>query len=345
MALAQRTGRSRHRLILLALTALTLLTLDLRGFGPAERAQQLVRDILNPVASVATTVVSPIGNAWNSVFHYGELKDENEALRRELDAAKGASIQGEADSATLQRFLEAADIPYIGDTPTVEARIVRGPVGNFADTIVTIDRGADDGIEVGMAVVTSAGLVGRVSSVDPGHATVQLLSDPDVGVGVRFVSTGDVGLGHAVAGESGRFVVDRGLDWPLDGDTSLLPAIGSAAVTAGGGASRYPADVPIGVVTAVEQGADEVSMVVTVALANELDGLEFVSILLVPVNDEFPLEPAVPSPSRPIRPVPTRSPRSRPHDRGEGRAGRRGGGGRATLGALRRGPGVSHRSC
>ncbi len=32
MALAQRDGRSRHRLILLALTAITLLTVDLNGF-------------------------------------------------------------------------------------------------------------------------------------------------------------------------------------------------------------------------------------------------------------------------------------------------------------------------
>ena len=41
MALAQRIGRSRHRLILLVLTAVSLLTLDLNGFGPLENSTRI----------------------------------------------------------------------------------------------------------------------------------------------------------------------------------------------------------------------------------------------------------------------------------------------------------------
>ena len=84
MVLAQRTGRSRHRLVLLALTAITLLTVDLNGFGPAESAQRAVRDVLNPVASLASTIFSPVGDAWNSVFNYDDLEKENERLQSEM---------------------------------------------------------------------------------------------------------------------------------------------------------------------------------------------------------------------------------------------------------------------
>ena len=91
MALAQRTGRSRHRLVLLALTAITLLTVDLNGFGPIESAQRVVRDVLHPVTSLASTVFSPVGDAWNSVFNYGDLEDENDALRAELEELQGAA--------------------------------------------------------------------------------------------------------------------------------------------------------------------------------------------------------------------------------------------------------------
>ena len=293
MALAQRTGRSRHRLVLLALTAITLLTVDLNGFGPIESAQRIVRDVLNPVTSLASTVFSPVGDAWNSVFNYGDLEDENVALRAELEELQGAVIRGEADTQTLRRLLEATDLPYVGDVEQLTASVIRGSVGNFDDHVITIDRGSSDGIRTGMAVVTGAGMVGRIERVDNATSTVQLISDPSLFIGARLVGTDKVGLGHAVPGQSGRFVIDRGLDFPDSDDPALRPAVGSAVVTAG--ESSYPADIPIGTVSAVQRSTDKASMRVEVELSNNTDDLHFVSVLLVEPPEEFPLGEVVPS--------------------------------------------------
>ncbi|MDW3218043.1 MAG: rod shape-determining protein MreC [Acidimicrobiales bacterium] len=300
MAQAQRTGRSRHRLILLALTAITLLTVDLNGFGPAESVQRGVRDVLNPITSLATTVLSPIGDAWNSVFNYGDLEAENEALRAEIEALKGSAIRGEADTETLRRLLAATDLPYVGDLDTVTAQVVRGSVGNFDDHVVTIDKGSRHGLEVDMAVVTAAGMVGRVSQVDNSTAQVQLLSDDDLFVGVRLVSTDQVGLGHAIAGQEGMFVIDQGMNYPDSDDPTLLPEVGSAVVTAG--VSSYPADIPIGVITEIGRAVDEVTMRVEVELANDVDDLQFVSVVLQVAPEEFPLDPTVTVPTDGLAP-------------------------------------------
>jgi rod shape-determining protein MreC len=293
MALAQRTGRSRHRLVLLALTAITLLTVDLNGFGPIESAQRVVRDVLHPVTSLAATVFSPVGDAWNSVFNYGDLEAENDALRAELEAMQGAIIRGEADTETLRRLLAATELPYVDDVERVAANVVRGSVGNFDDHVITIDRGSREGVAEGMAVVTGAGMVGRVERVDNATATVQLISDAALFIGARLVATDDVGLGHALPGESGVFVIDRGLDYPDTDDPALLPEIGTAVVTAG--VSSYPADIPIGTVRAVERSSDEASMRVEVELSTDVDDLHFVSVLLVDPPEEFQLDPVVPA--------------------------------------------------
>ena len=298
MALAQRDGRSRHRLILLALTAITLLTVDLNGFGPAETAQKAVRDVLNPITDLAATILSPVGDAWNSVFNYGDLEAENEALRAEVDELRGAAIRGEADSATLQRLLEAVDLPYVGDIERVEAEVIRGPGGNFANHVITIDRGSGDGVAEGMAVVTGAGMVGRIDEVDRSTSTVQLISDPGLPVGVRLVATDEVGLGHAVAGEDRGFVIDQGLDWPDTSDPELLPPAGSAVVTAS--ESAYPAEIPVGTVVEARRGSDEVSMEVEVELANDVGDLHYVVVLLVEVGEVIELSPLVPSTSVPL---------------------------------------------
>lgn len=302
MARAQRTGRSRHRLVLLALTAITLLTVDLNGFGPIESAQRVTRDVLHPVTSLATTIFSPVGDAWNSIFNYGDLEDENAALRAELDDLKGAAIRGEADTQTLRRLLAASELEYLGDVERVTAEVVRGSVGNFDDHVITINKGSRAGIGEGMAVVTGAGMVGRVERVDHATATVQLISDASLFIGARIVSTDQVGLGHSVPGEHGMFVIDRGIDYPDTDDPSLLPELGTAVVTAG--ESSYPAEIPLGTVVAVSRSGDEASMTVNVELAADVDELHFVSILLVEPPSDFPLGEVVPD-TIPTDPDPT----------------------------------------
>ncbi len=298
MALAQRTGRVRHRLVLLTLVAITLLTVDLRGFESARVVQGYVRDVLHPVNSLVSNIFSPVGDIWSSLFHYDELEAENAALQQELDALRGAAIQSEADNIAYQQLLKSLKLPYVSDVSTITARVERGPVGNFASDVVTINKGHSHGLAEGMAVVTGAGLVGRVARVDGVTSTVQLLSDPGLLVGVRLVSTNDVGLGHAVPGEPGMFIINQGPNWPQAADTALLPEIGSAVVTDAD--SRYTADVPIGRVTEVRSAADELALEVLVELANDVEDLAFVSILVAEQNDDLPLSEVVPSTSVPL---------------------------------------------
>ena len=85
MAVAQRSGRARYRLLLLILTAATLLTLDFRGFGPLETAQSRVRDVLEPVVSAVESVLGPVAEVWTVMFSYNDLRSENAALTEELD--------------------------------------------------------------------------------------------------------------------------------------------------------------------------------------------------------------------------------------------------------------------
>ncbi len=298
MALAQRIGRSRHRLILLVLTAITLLSLDLRSFGPLDSAQRFVRDLLHPVTEVADTVFSPISNGWNAAFNYSEIKAENEDLRAEVEALKAETITFEAEQAAFERLLEATNITYLEDVPRVTAAVVRGAVGNFDSNVITIDLGSRDGIESGMAVVTKAGFVGRVDRVDVTTATVQLVSDANLILGVRLVDTDQVGLGHSLDGGMGTFVIDQGLDWPENDDRSLLPEIGTGVVT--DAASRYPAEIPIGWVVETRQTVDELTLEVIVRLSNDVGDLGYVSVLLAEGVDQVPLEEPEPSPFIPL---------------------------------------------
>ena len=298
MALPQRSiGKSRHRLILLALTAITLLSLDLSSFGPLGTVQRLVRDVLHPVTEVAGAVVSPFSDAWNAVFDYDDLEEQNRILTERIQQLEGNELAVEAERAEFERLQAATDIDFRLDVEQVTANVVRGAVGNFDDDVITIDRGTQDGVQQGMAVVTGAGLVGRVERADATTAAVLLLSDPSLVVGVRLADTDEVGLGHTDPEDPSVFVVDTGLDWP--DDLSLLPALDTVVVTAA--TSRYPAEIPIGRSVDVSPGdEDELTMVVRVAMANDVTDLGFVTVLLATGVDQVPLDEPVPSTSVPL---------------------------------------------
>jgi rod shape-determining protein MreC len=301
MALAQRSGRSRHRLVLLVLTAVTFLTLDFRDFGPLDSAQSAVRDLLEPVASLTSTVFSPVTDVWNGLFDYDDLEKENEALRLELDELRGQQLTDEADLAAFEALREAIDIEHFTDLESVVARVTRGSVGNFDEDVVTIDKGSRDGLESDMVVVTGAGLVGVLDQVDGTTSTVQLLSDRDLVVGGRLGGIDEVGLARAKAGADDVVVVDRGLNWPEGGDEEDLPVVGSAVVT--DAVSKYPAGIPVGVVAAVTT-PDDLTMIVDVQLQNALDDLSYVRVLLAIPADEPPEEVVVPGTTLPAAPPP-----------------------------------------
>ncbi len=284
MAVARR---SRYRLLLLVLTALALLTLDFRNYGPLETVQSGLRDLLRPLVAVTDTVLGPLGDLWTAAWEYDDLSNENEQLRAELGRLRGESIQIEANREAYRRLLEATEIEYAGDMQRVTATVIRDLVGNFADDVVTIDKGRRHGVKAGMAVITGSGLVGRIETVDTHHSTVELISSPDFTIGVRLVDTDDVGLGHGVAGDPTAFVVDAGLHGLQTGQPGPIPAVGSAVVTAA--ESRYPADIPVGRVTDVSDVKGGLAQVVSVALAVDTRDLGFVTVLLVaPLGDTEP---------------------------------------------------------
>ena len=292
MAVAQRSGRARYRLLLLILTAATLLTLDFRGLGPLAWAQSRVRDVLEPAVSATETVLGPVSEVWTVMFSYNDLRAENERLSEELARVNSADLRLEARDDAFDRLLEATDIRYVTDVERLTATVLREAVGNFDADVVSIDVGRRDGVKPGMAVVTAAGLAGRVETADLASSTVTALGNPALVIGVRLLDTGDVGLGQAMPGDPTRLLVNTGLRSAASGTLAELPEVGTAVVTAAG--SRYPSDIPVGRVAAVELGESGLVGVVTVDLAVDVGDLGFVTVLLHEPADEPPVGPDSP---------------------------------------------------
>jgi cell shape-determining protein MreC len=177
----------RRLLILLVITALVLLTFDQRGNRVIDGARTGFIGVTSPLRSLARVVASPARNAWYGLTRYDNLKQENDDLRDRIEAQDGAAIAAEAVVYENQELKSEFGLPTLSEIARVKAEVISGPPSNFDQTI-TINQGSRKGVTVGMPVITSGGLVGRIEQVTDRQSVVRLLSDPESTVGVRFAS-------------------------------------------------------------------------------------------------------------------------------------------------------------
>ena len=274
MALPRRTGRSRLTLALLIITSLAVLTLDFRDAAIVRSARDAAATVFSPLRGVADAVSDPFQNGWSGITDYGDVKSENEELRRQIEELQGEAIEGDDARAELEALLEQVGIDYVGDIPRTTARVVSGPVSNFAHTI-EIDKGTGDGIQVGMPVVSGAGLVGRVRQATSSRATIQLLTDPDFRVGVRLLPEGILGTATG-AGEGQPIVVDTS----EDADAAEAIPAGGHLVTSGADRSAFPAAIPVGQVVRAEPAGGGLSLDLVVEPFVDTGRQHFVTVLL-----------------------------------------------------------------
>lgn len=271
MAIPRRTGRRRRfTLVLLVLTAVTLLTLDVRGFGPLDDARSAVGSLLAPVGDAASSASQPVRDAWNGAFNSDDIIKENEQLRSRVDDLEGQLTSGEVAKESLRQLLEQVGIPFVGDIPTAPARVVSGAIGNF-DTTLELDKGSNAKIAKGMPVITGRGLIGRVVQVTDSRSRVQLLTDPELQVGFSVVGTPIIGT---VKG-TGRTGVLTG-----DVDIAREVAVGQILVTSGLAGSPYPAGIPIGTITGIRSDDAAQKKVLDVTMLADMHDLTFASVVL-----------------------------------------------------------------
>lgn len=283
MAVYRRTARPRFTLLLLVLTSLTIITLDYRGdVGVLSGARRVVRDVLAPVQDVANTAVRPLANVVQGIVNRGDLEAENARLREELTKARG-EIDRAADAERERKaLLDVQNLDFVGDVPSVAARVVSTSSSNFELSVV-IDRGSSNGVVKGMPVVAGAGLVGRIGEASEHRAVVVLITDLTSSVGVRLTSSGEVGIASG-----------RGGGQPLS--VALIAAgvkvgKGEVVVTSGLQNSVFPPGLPIGRVRTAHANRGELEQKITLTPAVDFDRLSFVRVLQWDPAKGLPVSP------------------------------------------------------
>jgi rod shape-determining protein MreC len=242
------TRRARELVIVATLLALPVLVLR-ANLAASDHLNVVDRAILRvsaPLQAGLTALARAAGNGWSRYIALVHLKqdnvrlsDENARLRAELVAGHDAA----ARAGDLEKLLGLrASLQF----DTLAARVIGVETSAFFRVVrVKLDRGGEE-VKPGMAVISSAGVVGRVQRVFGDWCDVLLAADPKSSIDVVVARTGGRGVVKGIAG-SDRYRTR--IEYLERKDEA---AVGDLVVTSGLGA-LFPRDLVVGKIVRVDK--------------------------------------------------------------------------------------------
>lgn len=197
-----------------------------------------------PVERVMTGAAYGVIDTWKGYVWLHGVREENQALRRELSREHALAQRSQellAENLRLKGLLEFADKQR--PLRMTAAAVVAVGASPHSHTL-RIARGTDDGVQRGAAVIAPDGIVGTVAQTTGGYSDVQLITSPLSAVPALSQRT------HSRSTVKGIGDITRGrLEYALRTDDLQD---GDLLLTAGG-SSSFPKGLSIGRTTNVQR--------------------------------------------------------------------------------------------
>jgi rod shape-determining protein MreC len=190
-----------------------------------------------------TSIVDGVRGMWSGYVALRQVQSENDALRLEMQSLQIRFQQERAEAQRTDNLRQLLELRERANLDTAAAEVIAGAASPDFRT-VTIDKGTSEGLTTDMAVISPAGVVGRVILPSRRASKVQLLIDRNAAAGAMIERTRVQGV-----------VVGAG-----DGTLTMQYVPGSSDVKAGdlvvtsGIDGIYPKGFVIGTVDHADRG-------------------------------------------------------------------------------------------
>ena len=301
-------GARTARLMMYILLAIVLMMMDQRGHY-VPRIRSMMELAFEPVFHL----VGWPAEAWQSLEQQTrarqQLIDENQQLEQKLLKISGAVQTQSALEQENQRLRDLLEATRGRAYNFQFAEMNSVDLDPFSHK-VWIDRGVDDGVEIGQAVIDGMGIVGQIEDVHRHFSSVRLISDPDHALPVQINRTGLRTVAYGT-GHTNQLLMPN---VPLQADVSP----GDMIVTSGLG-DRFPPGFPVGEVLLVERDSGETFATVYMRPFAALDrGREVLLIepqtAVAPPPEEQPAPQPTDQPADQLPQQPTKEPEAQQGD-------------------------------
>lgn len=210
-------------------------------------------------------------NKYN-IFNYKNVLDRNEALEKQMivienDKQEKQDLEEEVSS--LKKLLELENL--YTDYDKVYTKTIQRNKMYWFDTIL-IDKGKNDNIEVGDAVISSSGLVGQIKSTTKDYSTVKLITSSDrenkISVGVKTAKSFKYGT-----------IIEYDYPYIKVELTTNKEGIKLNDELVTSGLGNFPKNIVIGTVEKIGKDSYDIADILYVKPSADLDNINYLAVL------------------------------------------------------------------
>ena len=265
------SGRVRVILIVAILLSAALAVLS-NATGMSVPAM-LTQSVMAPIRYGATALTDQAEQWYSYMFRYEALVAENEALKSQISQMEDEARRADSVDRENQRLRELNKLRTAHeDYELVDAYIIGWSSTDWTNTM-TINRGTDAGINMGMCAITENGeVVGLVTEAGPNYAVVKTVLDSTLEISCIIASSGYNGM--CKGGYYYKDINHLKLDYLT---SSAIIRNNDQVVTSG--STVYPRDLIVGYVVDAGFDATGVAKFAVLEPAADIASLEQIFIL------------------------------------------------------------------
>ena len=247
---------------------------DIRRIATGRWQQKKKRGILFGVLLLLVFVRISKGSLYKDIYYFISKPFWPGQFQREIiiDSVEKEFLvklkQLEKDN---QRLREILSLQSLSDSNTISAAVISRKNGNWWRQII-LNKGSNDGVEVGSPVIGPGGLLGRVNSTSSFTSTVMLLTSPESQVGVWIDRIQTHGLMVGTGDDYPRIIFyTKNVDVKVGDFVSSSPA-----------STLFPPNLTVGVIQSVDEKFKSKKNA-TVLLLGKPQAIDWVQILKVKI--------------------------------------------------------------
>lgn len=230
--------------------------------------QKIISTVTYPFVTASNAISEGVTGFIDKLVNADTYKRENEELNARLTEMYKEIVDYEAlkeENESLREMLELKqeNSDFVFSEPcSIIARNANDIYGGF-----TINRGSDDGLSLNDPIITTVGLVGRVTSIAPNYAKVTTIMSPQVNVGVYTARTKTTGVL-----ENDLATAEQGLCLMSDILKDADITVGDIIFTSGK-SGLFPEDIMVGTVVEVYDDPNGLSKHALIEPAEDFFGI------------------------------------------------------------------------
>lgn len=261
--------------LIITIIVLAILSYTLKNDRKQNSVEGIGKDIIIEIEKVIAYPFNFLKDVFSDYIDLQQVRKENAILKsnvEEIDSLKAMNTELEKELKELKEELNIDNV--LTDYEYLNATVVNRNTNYWYNTL-TIDKGKNNGIEVGMVAINSKGLIGKVTNVSNFTADIKLITTSDTNNKISVTITN--GESKVIGLINGYSYQDNIISVEGVSNTEDVK-VGDMVYTSGLG-GVFPSGILVGTVDSISTDSFGLAKIINVKPNVSFDDINYVSIL------------------------------------------------------------------